>query len=68
MSVTSRICKKLIGSSFEEVEFDTLRKGDLFMLFEPTGELVKDQHSNTVFTAISDPYVVDGVCGIKVQE
>lgn len=52
----NRVCKKLVGSEFVEANFSSLKKGDIFMLFEPDGMLVKDDNGETVFIAISEVY------------
>lgn len=63
----TRICKKLVGHEFIDCNFDSLKKGDQFMLFEPDRIVVKDSHGNSVFTAASDPYFIDDVWGIRVN-
>lgn len=52
--------KTFIGLT--EVDFEFLRKGDLFILREHTGILVG------VFTADSDAFPADGVWCIKIKK
>lgn len=48
---------KWLGINFKE-----LVNGDIFRLFEPDGEVVKDKLNDDEFVAISDPYYhVDGL-------
>lgn len=45
-----------------EIKFKDLKKGDVFRLIEPTGEVVSDGQ-NTEFTAYSDAYQQDSFDG-----
>lgn len=40
------------------VNFDSLKEGDIFKLYEPDGKLVKDKKKNFVFKAKSDAFKI----------
>lgn len=49
-----------------EYDFSRLKKGDIFRLYEKTGEIVKDDKGNTEFVATSEPYLTaEGILSIK---
>lgn len=49
-------------------DFDKVKKGDTFKLFEPDGTLVRDQNGNAVLVAVSDPYLnAEGVLTIDTR-
>jgi hypothetical protein len=47
----------LRNSSWQEVNFEQLKVGDTFRLFELTGEPVVDHKGNTIFYAKSNPHM-----------
>ena len=50
-------------------EFDKVKKGDTFKLFEPDGTLVRDKDGNAVLVAVSDPYMnAEGVMTIDTRQ
>ena len=44
------------GTKWHKINFDNIKTGDVFMLKEPDGEVVKDNRGVKVFTAVSDAY------------
>ena len=46
-----------------EIEFENLKRGNVFRLHEKTGELVYDELGNSQFIATSDVYT-DGPSGV----
>jgi hypothetical protein len=50
------------------ITFENLHKGDLFRMFESTGEPVIDDKGNTDFIAISEPYLSNNTLTINVKE
>lgn len=55
-----RIEIKNNNGTWNKIEFSEMKKGDIFRMFEPTGEQVIDlNHGNTrtEFLAISDVYI-----------
>lgn len=58
----------LKNNKWQEINFEHLHKGDIFRMFESTGEPVVDNKGNRHFKAVSEPYMTpDGVLGIDVQ-
>ena len=51
-----------------DVEFQELKNGDNFRLFEFNGEEVKDKNGNTKFIATSDAYLNNGFWTINYNE
>jgi len=47
--------RKLDGDVWETIEMNDLTEGDVFVMFEPDGTPVPDNHGRTVFTAAGDP-------------
>jgi hypothetical protein len=71
--MNSRKIEVLIDHSdaWESIEFEDLRKGMIFRMFEATGELVEKVIGNkgdTDFVAISDPYMADGILQIEIED
>ncbi|WP_144509846.1 hypothetical protein [Bacillus sp. FJAT-22090] len=46
-----------INGEWKEINFQELKKGDNFRMFESTGEEVLDLSGSTVFHATSDSYL-----------
>jgi hypothetical protein len=59
-----RKVKVLKGDDFKEIPFDQLKKGDIFQLIEPTGELVLNEEGTVFNQAISEPVLIDGVLAV----
>ena len=47
-------------NKWKSIPFEMIRKGDVFRMFEPTGEPVMDKSNNHIFIANSDPVVTEG--------
>lgn len=53
---------------WKSISFEQLRKGDVFRMFEPTGEPVLDGNKNNIFYANSDPYLTEeGIYAISIK-
>jgi len=52
-----RKVERINGEEWEQCKMSDLCEGDMFRVFEPTGEPVKCHEIYTVFRAISPPYV-----------
>ena len=44
---------------WEDVEFKSLKTGDIFVLYENNGDLVRDVNEECMFQAISNAYLSD---------
>ena len=53
-----RKTQKMVNGNWIGCEFEELKKGDRFRLFEPDGTLVRDKESNYLFLATSNPWSV----------
>lgn len=54
---------------WKEVHFSELKKDDIFRMFEPDGEPVKDLNNKTEFLATSDVYInKDSQPAIDIEE
>jgi hypothetical protein len=54
---------------WKQVKFKNLKRGDVFRMFEPTGELVIASGHTKFFKAVSDPYKnTHGIWTIEVGE
>ncbi len=51
--------KKLNGYEIKEIPIKDIKAGDIFQLYEPTGEIVKDDKGNDTFVAEHDAYRQD---------
>jgi|LFRM01.1.fsa_nt_gb hypothetical protein len=57
----------LIDGKWKQINFENIRAGDIFRLFEPTGETVVDDKGNDKFIAKTNAYLnKDGVYGVEV--
>lgn len=57
----------LKDGKWQEIEFKKIHKGDIFRLFESTGEPVMDNNGKTEFVAKNEPYMTsDGVLGVDI--
>lgn len=54
--------------SWEEVDLKKLHKGEIFRMYEPDGEPVKDTSGSTEFIAASDPYRVSHLTNKMFQD
>ena len=55
----------LVNDKWVGIEFEGIKAGDRFRLFESTGEPVVDENGKNEFIAKTDPYITkDGVYGI----
>ncbi len=60
-----RRAEVLVGDKWIDIEFEEIRAGNRFRLFESTGEPVVDENGKSEFIAKTDPYITkDGVYGI----
>jgi hypothetical protein len=58
----------LKNGKWQSIEFKDICKGDIFRLFESTGEPVIDNNGKTEFVAKSEPYITsDGVLGVDIE-
>jgi hypothetical protein len=56
-----------INGEWEPAKFEDIIEGDIFRLFEPTGEPVEDLDGNTVFTAMTDAFTnEDGIHAVHI--
>jgi hypothetical protein len=55
----------LKDDTFTEIQFSQLKNGDVFKLFEPTGEPVFNEAGTVFHKALSDPFKEDGVWMIE---
>ena len=49
-----------------DIEFENLKTGDKFRLFESTGEEVKNENGNLEFIATSDTYIEENILMIEI--
>jgi hypothetical protein len=49
------------------IPFGELKSGDIFRMFENTGEPVIGDKDDTVFTAISNPYKINETLSIDIK-
>jgi hypothetical protein len=52
---------------WHDIEFKELKDGDIYRMFESTGEPVKDNNGETEFVADSDAFEKDGVWTIAIM-
>ncbi len=52
---------------WQEVQFYELREGDIFRMFESTGESVLNTDGQTIFYASTNPFGADGVWSIDIK-
>ena len=58
---------RVVNEGFEEIEFMDLKKGDLFSMFEPTGQAVTFKGSAKL-EAMSDSYInEDGIGEVHMK-
>jgi hypothetical protein len=60
MTTSPRTAQKLINDSWTDIAFEDLRPGDIFRLFESTGEPVVDKEdgkATDTFKAIGEPFL-----------
>lgn len=65
-----RRAERKVKDDWQEIKFETLKTGDVFRLFNPTGDPVRDREGKTIFKATSDAYPEPepvGNFGIKVE-
>ncbi len=67
MDDTRKVEIMVAGVGWAEIDFMQLVEGDMFRLFESTGEIVMDDFGRTVFTATCDAYEHDGIGSISVD-
>lgn len=60
-----RKVQKLNNGIWEDIEFQNLKLGDTFRLFESDGEPVINDKGESEFVTISDLYLVDGIWAIE---
>ena len=60
METSFRKTEKVVDGKWIECSFESLKKGDCFRLFEPTGEIVKDNNDNETFLAVSEIRQLNG--------
>lgn len=59
----------LKDGEWNEANFESIRAGDIFRMFESTGETVMDNNGNTQFLAKTRPYMTShGVLGVDAQQ
>lgn len=59
---------QVLREEWEDIHFSELKKDDIFRLFEPTGEEVKDEEGLTQWRAISDPFHTgNGILTIETE-
>lgn len=57
----------LANGKWRETDFENIKAGDMFRLFESTGEPVTDKKGNSNFTAKTDAHITgDGVYGVDI--
>lgn len=56
------------GVGWTPCKFSDVIEGDLFRLFEETGEAVIDDKGNTQFTAIKDAYQVNDAWVLETKD
>ncbi len=55
------------GVSWEEIEFEHLKTGDMFRMFELDGAPVEDDEGNRIFVAVSEPFLTEeNIWAVKV--
>lgn len=52
---------------FIHIPFEELKKGDIFKIYEPDGEIVTDVDGNNVFIATGNPEFIDGIGSIVYE-
>lgn len=58
----------LRNGQWQEVDFGFIKAGDIFRMFEATGEPVVDNNGNRLFIAISNPYKTkEGLWVVKIE-
>jgi hypothetical protein len=63
-----RRVQKLINSQWEDINFEDIKTGDIFRLFESTGEPVIGNKNDTEFEAINDAYInQDGIYQVDIK-
>jgi len=67
METSFRKAEKVIDGKWVECGFESLKKGDCFRLFEPTGEIVKDNKDNELFLAVSEIRQLNGNLAIDAD-
>lgn len=65
MTIEMRKAEILVNDEWIEVPFLKIKEGDIYRLFEATGEQVLDSDANGVFIAECDAYIDDST-GIGV--
>jgi hypothetical protein len=66
--VDSRKCQIYYKDEWFTIPFDHIKAGDVFRLFEPTGEPVLDENGKDAWTALSNPYLdEDGTWGVECE-
>ena len=53
----TRYAAKIINGRWVDIPFQQIKEGDVFRIFERSGDPVTDQEGNAVFTATSDAYI-----------
>lgn len=55
-----------VDGKWKESDFEKIRAGDVFRLYESTGEPVEDEKGNSEFVAKTDAYIKDGTYAVDV--
>ena len=68
MNLKRKVFKK-VGDKWESTSMSFLRKGDIFKMFEPNDDPVKNGHCETIFTCDSNAYEnKNGVWCVDVEK
>lgn len=54
-------------NKWSEIEFTELKVGDIFRMFEPTGEFVTGIEGETEWICTSDPFYINGVLAVNAE-
>lgn len=61
-----RKCQTYTAGAWHDIYMKCVKKGDVFRLFEPTGEPVSS-NGITEFEALSDAFLTDGVWTVTTE-
>lgn len=62
-----RIVERLIKGNWEECKMYQLKIGQIFRMFEPTGEPVVGKFEDTQWIVTSEPFKLDGVWAVDIE-
>ncbi|MBZ4649251.1 hypothetical protein [Thermosipho sp. (in: thermotogales)] len=63
-----RKVQKFVDGEWRNINFEDLKKGDKFRMFETTGEPVVDDYNVSEFVAESDPFVNKyGITAVEIK-